>query len=212
MDEKITTPGTRIRTLRKRLGMSQEELARKMGYSHKSSISRFEKDLAAGITYDQAQRFAKALETTVDFIWPDAGFNPGIANITEVTSKKIPIIGEVACGQPVYAEQQYDLFTAPMSGINADAALIARGESMKNADISDGDVVLIRLTPEVDNGQIAVVIIDDEATLKRFYYYPKQNLVVLRPENPDFQDLVYTGEELENIRIIGKAVAVQKPL
>ena len=93
--------------------------------------------------------------------------------------------------------------------IQADFCLQCKGDSMINARIHDGDIVFVRKQDIVNNGEIAVVIIDDEATLKRFYYYKEQNMVILRPENNKYQDIVLTGEELEKVRVIGKAVAFQ---
>ena len=78
---------------------------------------------------------------------------------------------------------------------------------MIGARIHDGDIVFIRAQDSVDNGQIAAVIINDEATLKRVYYFPEESKLVLSPENPSFAPLVYVGEELNSIKIIGKAVA-----
>ena len=83
---------------------------------------------------------------------------------------------------------------------------------MINAGIDSGGNVLIREAPIVDNGQIAAVIIDDEATLKRVYYYKDKNKLVLQAENPRYEPLVFTNEELNTIRILGKAVAVIKKL
>ena len=80
---------------------------------------------------------------------------------------------------------------------------------MINARILDGDIVFIREQPMVENGEIAAVIIDDEATLKRVYYYQDEGKLVLQAENPSFAPLVYVGEELNTIRILGKAVAFQ---
>ena len=76
-------------------------------------------------------------------------------------------------------------------------------------EIYDGDIVFIRKQSMVDNGEIAAVVIDDEATLKRVNYYPEKNLLILKAENPDYEDLVYTGEQLDHIIILGKAVAFQ---
>ena len=76
---------------------------------------------------------------------------------------------------------------------------------MINARIFDGDVVYIRQQPDVDDGEIAAVLIGDEATLKRVHKYP--NKLVLSACNPMYNDFVYSGDELESIRIIGKAVA-----
>ena len=83
---------------------------------------------------------------------------------------------------------------------------------MINARIMDGDIVFIREQPMVNNGEIAAVIIDDEATLKRVYYYPEKQKLMLVPENTKYEPLVYIGEELEQIRILGLAVAFQSDL
>ena len=80
---------------------------------------------------------------------------------------------------------------------------------MINARIWDGDIVFIRAQQQVENGEIAAVIIGDEATLKRVYYYPQQNRLMLNAENPAFAPLIYIGDELRQIKILGKAVAFQ---
>ena len=80
---------------------------------------------------------------------------------------------------------------------------------MIGARIFDGDIVFIRSQSFVDNGEIAAVIINDEATLKRVYFYPEEEKLVLSPENPKYAPLVYVKRELEGIKIIGKAVAFQ---
>ena len=89
--------------------------------------------------------------------------------------------------------------------VHADFCLRCNGDSMVGARIKDGDVVFIRQQPEVENGEIAAVIIDDEATLKRVYL--SADKIILQPENPRYEPFVFVGEELSQIRIIGKAVA-----
>jgi repressor LexA len=83
---------------------------------------------------------------------------------------------------------------------------------MINARILDGDVVFIRKQDTVENGDIAVVLIDDEATLKRVYYYPESAKLMLISENSNYEPMVYSGDELEKIRIIGKAVAFKSDI
>ena len=83
---------------------------------------------------------------------------------------------------------------------------------MVGAHIHDGDLVFFRRCETVDNGKIAVVIIGDEATLKRVYYTPEKGQLVLMPENPAYRPLVYTGSELEQVRIMGEALFVQSML
>ena len=135
--------------------------------------------------------------------------NDYINNIYKIDKIKLPFLGSVACGEPIYAEEDRESYIMVGADIHADFCLQCKGDSMINARIYDGDIVFVRKQDIVNNGEIAVVIIDDEATLKRFYYYKEQNMVILRPENNKYQDIVITGEELEKVRVIGKAIAFQ---
>ena len=83
---------------------------------------------------------------------------------------------------------------------------------MVGARIFDGDIVFIRSQSSVDNGEIAAVIINDEATLKRVYYYPNEEKLILNPENPKYAPLLFMGDELNSVKILGKAVAFQSSL
>lgn len=117
---------------------------------------------------------------------------------------EVPIIGQIACGSPILAEENIvGMSLAPVS-FRGCYALRCKGDSMKDARILDGDIVYIRPQPDVEDGQIAAVLIDDEATLKRVYKYP--GVTVLRAANPDFPDQVYTAEQFLDVRIIGLAV------
>lgn len=128
-------------------------------------------------------------------------------NIMPIERRRIPMLGKIACGEPIYAAEEFETYIDANSSIKADFCLTAKGDSMINARIFDGDIVFIHHQPDVDNGEIAVVIIDDEATLKRVYKY--ENRIELRPENPTFPVINYEGEELNSIKILGKAVAFQ---
>ncbi|MDU7243973.1 MAG: S24 family peptidase [Clostridiales bacterium] len=129
-------------------------------------------------------------------------------NILPITTKKIPLLGEIACGEPIYADQDLESYVEVGANIHADFALRAKGDSMIGARINDGDLVFIRKQPMVANGEIAAVIIDDEATLKRIYYQTGEHLV-LQAENPAYQPLVYENCDLDQIHILGKAIAFQ---
>lgn len=83
---------------------------------------------------------------------------------------------------------------------------------MINAGIYNGDIVFIRKQDTVNNGEIAAVIIDDSATLKRFFYNSEKDLIILKAENSQFEDLIYTRNQFDEIKIIGKAVALQRKL
>lgn len=130
-------------------------------------------------------------------------------NLYKIDKIKLPMLGKVACGEPIYADEERESYIMVGTDIKADFCLRCQGDSMINARIHDGDIVFVRKQDIVDNGEIAVVIIDDEATLKRFYYYKDQNLVILKPENPKYEDIILTGEKLDEVKVIGKAVAFQ---
>lgn len=130
-------------------------------------------------------------------------------NILPITTQKIPFLGSVACGQPIYAEEDKESYIVLGTNIKADFCLRAQGDSMIDARIHDGDIVYVRKQEAVDNGEVAVVLIGDEATLKRVYYYPDKQKLLLQPANPKYEPFIYVGDELDQIRILGKAVAFQ---
>lgn len=132
--------------------------------------------------------------------------SPQIPNIYPVELKKFPMLGEIACGEPIWADEDRESYVMADTNIKADFCLKAKGDSMINARINHGDIVFIRQQSIVDNGEIAVVIIDNEATLKRVYFDRTNGKLVLSAENPAYPPMVYTGEELNEIRILGKAI------
>ena len=119
-----------------------------------------------------------------------------------------PVVGEIACGTPILAEQNIEGYEPCPDFVHADFCLRCHGDSMVGAEIHDGDVVFIKSQPEVENGQIAAVEIDDgdcyNATLKRFYR--SGNTVTLMAENPTVSPLVFSGNEINKIHIAGRAV------
>lgn len=128
------------------------------------------------------------------------------ANIDLIpTMNKLPLIGSIACGAPILAEEHIEDYVDTPAHIHADFALTCKGDSMINARIFDGDVVYIRQQETVDNGQIAAVLIDGEATLKRVRLF--EDHISLEPENPQYRPIVLWGEDMNTVRILGKAVA-----
>ncbi|MCQ2530308.1 MAG: hypothetical protein MJ086_03540 [Lachnospiraceae bacterium] len=132
--------------------------------------------------------------------------------IKPVEIRTLPVLGRVACGKPIFTEEEREYVTIEDAPKNVDFILIAKGDSMINARINDGDYVFIRKQSEVNNGDIAVVIIDDEATLKRVHFDKEKQILQLLPENPAYMPLVFVGDELENVQILGKAIAVMSML
>jgi repressor LexA len=132
----------------------------------------------------------------------------GIKNIIPMPKmKKVPLIGTIACGEPILAQENIEDYVNMPANLDCTFALRCKGDSMINARILDGDIAFIREQPEVENGEIAAVMIDNEATLKRVYYYPEKSMLILKPENTAYQDFIYINEELNNIKILGKAIA-----
>ena len=138
-----------------------------------------------------------------------ASLPSNIIPISQLKRKKVPMLGHIACGKPIFADENRNEYVLADGDIKADFCLTCNGDSMTGARINDGDIVFIRQADMVDNGEIAAVIIEDEATLKRIYYYPEKNKLILNAENPKYEPLVYIGEELDHIHILGRAVAFQ---
>ena len=201
----------KLKELRKARGMTLEELAERVGTS-KQTIHRYENGVITNIPPEKVEILAGALSTTPSHLmgWTaDRRAIPVNDAFIPLSLKKLPILGEIACGEPIYAEEEHESYAAADSKLDADFCLRAHGDSMTGARIYDGDIVFIRSQSSVDNGEIAAVIINDEATLKRVYYYPEEEKLVLSPENPRYAPLLYVKDELESIKIIGKAVAFQ---
>lgn len=200
-----------IKRRRQQLKMTQTDLALKMGYADKSMIAKIEKG-NVDLPQSKILAFANALKTTPGELmgWDyETEATETVDNIYKLDKIKLPMLGKVACGEPIFADEDRESYIMIGTDIGADFCLQCQGDSMINARIHDGDIVFVKKTDIVENGAIAVVIIDDEATLKRFFYYREQNLVILKPENPKYQDIILTGEQLNQVRVIGRAVAFQ---
>lgn len=218
----------RFKQLRTERRLSQQNLADQLGFS-KSSVNMYERG--------EREPGLESMETIADYFNVDLDYlmgrsdipnrndwlksiNKSVAvepsqpqmkfdNIIPISTKHFPLLGDIACGKPIMANEEKELYVEAGTNIHADFCLKAKGDSMIGARIYDGDIVFIRKQEMVNNGEIAAVIIDDEATLKRVNYYPEKNLLILKAENSNYEDLVYTGEQLDHIIILGKAVAFQ---
>lgn len=200
------TIGERIRSLRENLGISQVGLADKIG-EKKQTLYKYENNIITNIPIEKIELIASALHTTPAYImgWVDTAESLPKNIILMPEMQKIPLIGAIACGSPVLAEEHIEDYVDIPKNIRADFALTCKGDSMINARIFDGDIVYIRQQDTVVNGEIAAVLIDTEATLKRVHLYDDH--IILSPENPMYKPLIYWNEEMNSIRILGKAVA-----
>ena len=206
----------RIKDLRTSQGMTLEQVAEKVGVG-KSTVRKWETGLIANMRRDKIAALSDALNTSPMYVmgWSDE-INPAPAldlskfdNIYPVKLKKFPLLGEIACGKPIFANEDRESYILAGSDIHADFCLRAKGDSMINARILDGDIVFIRKQDMVDNGEIAAVAIGDDVTLKRVVYYPEQNLLILKAENSKYQDMIYAQDQLDQVYILGKAIAFQ---
>lgn len=200
------TFGEIIKQIRLEKGMSQEEFARLLGTT-KQVLSRYETNQRTP-KVTTANEYAIKLNVPLSLLLGDDRSNTikMPSNVFPVPKmKRIPILGTIACGSPILAEENYQGFALCPENVDADLTLICSGDSMIGARIMDGDIVYIRKQSDVDDGEIAAVLIEDEATLKRVYKIPGR--IQLRPENPAYPVMEYSGETLNHIRIIGKAVA-----
>lgn len=203
------TTGERMKQRRKEIGLSAEKVAERLGVSP-ATIYRYEKGDIEKVPVDIFAELAKILQTTPAYLmgWEEQPepkkppIPPGFEPMPKM--KKIPLIGSIACGEPITAEQNIEKMVDVPENIRCDFSLTCHGDSMVDAGIHDKDVVYIRIQPEVENGEIAAVRIDGEATLKRVYYNP--GTLTLMPANPAYAPMIYTGSQLEEVHIEGKAV------
>ena len=203
-------------TLCRRKGVSRSQAAKDMGLSN-SIVTKWKKTGAtpSGDTLSKASAY---FDVSLDVLLgkekipvlaneeTDAQqkivIPPGFEPLPKM--KKVPLIGDIACGEPITAEQNIVDYIYVPDDIRCDFALRCHGDSMIEAGVQDNDVVYIRIQPEVEDGEIAAVRIGDEATLKRVYY--DGHSLILMPCNSRYRPMTYSGQELENIRIEGKAI------
>ena len=197
-----------IKTRREELGMTKVRLAELVGYD-RSMITKIEQG-KVDLTQSKISAIAKALQTTTMKLMGDEEGDDTPSNILPLPkTRKIPLLGTIACGEPILATENVAEYVDMDTDVHADFALRCKGDSMINARIFDGDIVYIRKQNSVENGEIAAVLIDgveseSEATLKRFFR--ENDKIRLSAENPMYADKQYYGEEMNQVRVIGKAV------
>ena len=198
-----------LRRLLEESGKTQKELAEAIGESQQvvntwaigRSIPRM------GRVQKLADFFGVEKSVLVDE-WPESDI-PQLPNIFPIAKKRIPFLGQIACGEPIFCNEDRESYIAAGADVRADFCLKARGDSMTGARIMDGDIVFIRKDAEIVNGGIYAVEIDDEATLKRVYYDEAAQELRLLAENPKYPTMVYSGERLAHVHVLGKAIAFQ---
>lgn len=207
----MVTVGDRIRQVRQEQDVTQQELADYIGVS-KQAVYKYENNIVTNIPTDKVDAIAKRLRVSPAYLmgWeeqpaPAASREPTVPPGFEPMPAMdvVPLVGRIACGTPITAEENIEQMVCVPSRWHSTFTLTCKGDSMEPR-IHDGDLVAIRSQPEVENGEIAAVLIDsEEATLKRVKIFDDH--IVLEPENPMYKPLVFWGEEMNTVRILGKA-------
>lgn len=199
------TTGERIKQLRIAKGLSQEELGAMIGVQ-KAAVNKYEKNIVVNLKRSVMEKLAAALDADPVYLF---GFGANLpANVRPMPQTyKAPRLGGIACGEPILAAGNIEGYDEVPEYIHCDFTLVCKGDSMINARIFDGDIVCIRQQPEVENGEIAAVLIDGEfdgeATLKRVKLFDDH--IALEPENPQYRPMVFWGEDMARVHILGKA-------
>jgi repressor LexA len=192
--------GVRMREARNDKDLTVRELGEILGVSG-ATISRYETG-----EVDPKRTFIAqtALVLGVDPAWL-MGANVDKYTAKPIPCKKIPIVGMIAAGNPIFAHENIEGYEWICDDDNVHFCLIVKGDSMTGARVFNGDVVFVRQQDDVNSGEIAVVLVDDEATLKRVYKI--DGSIILHSENPSYPDMIFSRKDAKVIRVLGKAVA-----
>lgn len=201
---------TRIQEIINETGITVTDISNKTDIP-KSTISRYVSGKFEP-KQDNLKKIADALKVSPAWLMgkdvPRKKTDYNLDNILPLITKRVPMLGEIACGEPIFADEVQGVYYET-NVMHADFCLRCKGDSMINARIYDGDIVFVKQQDAVDNGDIAAIIIDNEATLKRVFYYSEDDLLILKAENSKYADMIYKKRDLDSIRILGKAIAFQ---
>lgn len=207
----MATFGSNLKEARKRKKLTQRQLADAINAKH-NSVSNWENDQNKPDP-DTIELICGVLDISPNVLFGTGTQHvsslPNHPNILPISTRRVPILGDVACGEPIFAQEDFSSYTLVGSDVDCDFALRCKGDSMIGARIFDGDVVFVRKQDYVDDGSIAVVLLDDDATLKRVYH-TADGRIELKAENPMYRPIIVGGEdETRTFRILGKAIAFQ---
>lgn len=203
----MSTIQERLKKVVEKSGYSTREIAQMTGFS-KSAVQRYISGTSAKIPITFVSAVARVTSKSAAYImgWEEE-LPDGLEPLPP--TKQVPLLGAIACGEPILAVENYEGYVSMPDTVSADYALRCKGDSMIGARINDGDIVYIRKQDDVENGEIAAVLIDDEVTLKRVY--KTGQAVILQAENPAYPPRILT-ELSGTVRIIGKAVGFYSDL
>lgn len=195
--------GKKLKMLRSKSDLSLDELATHLNKSVNKDEERyimFNKGKLSKWENDREEPKLSALKYVADF------YDVSVDSIISDNDKSdlgVPLIGKIAAGTPIFADQNIEDYFTIDSRIDADFCLRIQGDSMIDAGINNNDIVFIRQQPTLEVGEIGAIQIGEEATLKRFYR--TNDSIILQPANSDYLPQIYTEEN--DIKILGKLVA-----
>ncbi len=201
----------RLRAAMRLRGAKQVDLVNRTGIG-KSSISTY---LSGDYAPKQGNIYKLAEALRVNPAWLMGQDAPMEANplphpdLLPVRRKRIRVLGSIAAGQPIFADEERDAFVSVDDELECDFALRVRGDSMAPR-LLEGDVVYFREQDDVEDGQIAAVIIDDSATLKHVYHLPHG--IQLVSDNPKYAPMIFDANNSSYAKILGLAIAYHRQL
>lgn len=198
----------RIKERRQALKMTLLEVADALGVKE-ATVQRYESGEIKNLKLDTILNLARIFKCSPSYL---VGWNiddPLPPDTMNIENESLPVLGSIAAGVPILADEG-SAYYSPLSECGADFCLRVKGDSMIGAGIRDGSTVFIHKQDYVDDGEIAAVLIDDEATLKRVYR--SEDSVTLVSENPKYKPMIFTKNQGKNIRILGKAVSFMSNL
>lgn len=206
--------GSILKNLRTSRGITQGELATMLDIS-RSTVGMYETG-GREPDFETMEAIADIFNVDMDYLMgrtqverkhpispPRKKIPPGFRPLPEMV--QVPLVGRIACGKPITAEENIERMVCVPAKWRATFTLTCEGSSME-PKIHDGDLVAIRSQPTVENGEVAAVRIDGEATLKRVYLH--ESFIELRAENPAFESIILAKEEMNTVTIEGKAVGL----
>lgn len=197
--------GAYIRYLREASNLTQEQLGDKLGVK-KAAVQKWESGKVVNLKREIITQLGEIFNVSPSSFIVDDGsrvLHKGLLPLPKTVKR--PRLGTISCGVPIMYEENFDGYDEVPDDIKCDFTLRCSGDSMIGARINDGDIVYIKQTPVVENGSIAAVRVGEETLLKRVFAY--ENKIVLQAENQKYEPIVYVNEELDEVCIIGQAVA-----
>jgi len=205
--------GRRLKEARSDRDKTLDDIAQNIGVA-RSTVQRYEAGLISRPKLPVVDAMAAYLGVNRDWLLGEDAPKHSIpvgnySGISGIGVKTFPLLGGIACGEPMLMEETIQCYVSVTTDLRADFVLRAVGASMEPG-IHDGDLVFVKSQPTVNNGQIAAVAIGEEATLKRVYWYQDTKTLILRADNPKVPEMIYGPNTFEEVRILGRAVALQR--